>query len=370
MKRTKVIYVISRIDKALAFEWIAMHIDRRRFDVRFVLLNEGPSQFERFCIENKIPCKTLRLKGKKSYPGLIFRLFFMFLFQRPRVVHAHLIDASLTALPAAWLSFVRLRIYTRHHSTYHHDYFPRAVRWDRWCNRLANRIVAISENVKQVLLFREKVRSEKVVLIHHGFDLSLFKKPDPLQVEAQQAKYNPQNQHPVVGVIARFTELKGIQYVIPAFRMFLESHSNAKLLLFNANGEYRDKIFNILNDLPSDAWKAVPFEKDIASLYHIFDVFVHVPVNSEVEAFGQTYVEALAAGVPSVFTVSGVASEFVVDKQNALVVPFQNAEAIYHALMELGQNPELAMHLKTKGQSDVEMFNLAAMIQRLENLYA
>lgn len=369
MKRTKVIYVISRIDKAIAFEWIAMQIDRSRFDVRFVLLNEGSSHFEQFCIENKIPCKTLRLKGKKSYPRLMVQLFFLFLFQRPKVVHAHLIDATLTSMTAAWLACIPHRVYTRHHSTYHFESFPKAVRWDRWANRLSNHIVAISENVKKVLLDREHVRPRKVRIIHHGFDLDAFAKPNSEAVSRLQQQYNPENQHPVIGVIARFIELKGIQFIIPAFKKMLNTFPQARLLLFNANGDYRPTLMGQLNELPEGSWQVIAFENDIFSVYSLFDGFVHAPVNAEAEAFGQTYIEALVAGVPSVFTLSGVASEFIVDRHNALVVPFCDSEALLRAMIEMQNNKALAASMVENGKHDVQRFALKQMIEKLEQLY-
>lgn len=368
-KRIKVIYVISRIDKAIAFEWIAMQIDRSRFDVRFVLLNEADSHFARFCVKNNIPCKNLKLRGKKSYPRLILQLFFMFLFLRPKVVHAHLIDASLTAMTAAWMAFVPKRIYTRHHSTYHFDYFPKAVRWDRWCNKRATQIVAISNNVRNVLLEREFVNPSKVSVVHHGFVLEDFKSIDSETIGRLTLKYNPNDKNPVVGVVARFTEWKGVQYIIPAFQFFLKEYPNAKLLLFNASGDFRENIMQQLSELPDGSYETVVFEKDVFSLYHLFNIYVHTPIDRNSEAFGQTYIEALAAGVPSVFTLSGVATEFIVDRRNALVVPFCNPDAIYNAMCELVENKALAKQLVVNGKADVKQFELSNMITQLENLY-
>ncbi|PKP05226.1 MAG: glycosyl transferase family 1 [Bacteroidetes bacterium HGW-Bacteroidetes-6] len=368
-KPIKVIYVISRIDKAFAFEWIAKQIDRSRFDVRFVLLNEGLSQLGQFCAENNIPCKNLHLNGKKSYPRLIIRLFFIFLFQRPKVVHAHLIDASLISLTAAWLALVPKRIYTRHHSTYHFDYFPKAVRWDRWCNKRATQIIAISKNVRKVLIDREGVNPAKVSVVHHGFILSHFSLTKTETAKSLVRKYNPVGKAPVVGVVARFIELKGIQFIIPAFQRLLGDYPNAKLLLFNASGDYRESLMQQLSGLPEGSYEAVVFENDIFSLYNLFDMYVHTPINMHVEAFGQTYVEALAAGVPSVFTLSGVAPEFVVDRHNAIVVPFCNPDAIYTAMCELVENKALAEKLSQNGRADVKLFEISNMINKLETMY-
>jgi glycosyltransferase involved in cell wall biosynthesis len=78
----------------------------------------------------------------------------------------------------------------------------------------------------------------------------------------------------------------------------------------------------------------------------------------------------LAAGVPAVFTCSGVAPEFIEPGRNAMVVPFQNQEAVYQAMRRLLQNESLRTRLAAQGRSDVQrLFTLETMIQQLEKLY-
>ena len=69
-----------------------------------------------------------------------------------------------------------------------------------------------------------------------------------------------------------------------------------------------------------DRYTEIVYETDMPALYKTFDVFVHVPVEPHFESFGQVYVEAMASGIPSVFTLAGAATEFVRDGENALVV--------------------------------------------------
>ena len=77
------------------------------------------------------------------------------------MVHTHLFEASLLGLSAAKFTRVKRRIYTRHHSTYHHEYYPKAIKYDRLINFLATEIVAISNNVKEVLRRKEGVAENK-----------------------------------------------------------------------------------------------------------------------------------------------------------------------------------------------------------------
>ena len=270
---------------------------------------------------------------------------------------------------AARLAGVKKRIYSRHHGSYHHEYFPSAIKYDRFINFLSTDVVAISENVKNILI-DEGVAPEKIHLIHHGFDLDAFRNVTAEKINQMKAKYLPAPGYPVFGVISRYIEWKGIQFIIPAFKKILEAYPQAHLILANARGHYEKQIKKLLKEIPQQNYTEIAFEDDLFTLYKLFDVYVHAPVNKNIEAFGQTYVEALAAGIPSVFTLSGVAKEFIVNRKNALVVDFQNSNAIYNATMELLKDESLRNILIQNGQQSVQSFALDVFIKKLEELYS
>ena len=185
----KICYIISDINKALAFEWIAEFLDKEKFELHFILLNPEGSILESFLRERKILFERITYKGKKSLPGAIFKIYKYLNSHKIQVVHCHLFEANIAGLIAAKIAKVKKRIYTRHYSTYHHDYFPKAVNYDKFINWLATDIVAISENVRNVLIQKENVNKNKIHLIHHGFDLERFSKPEIQKIENLKTKY-------------------------------------------------------------------------------------------------------------------------------------------------------------------------------------
>src|SRR5665811_2158990 len=98
------------------------------------------------------------------------------------VYKRQLLFGSLIGLSAAWLAGVKKRIYTRHHSDYHFRYFPKGIKWDKLCNRMATCIVSPSLAVKEILLNLENVSPQKVSLIHHGFDIDYFDDVSPERI--------------------------------------------------------------------------------------------------------------------------------------------------------------------------------------------
>lgn len=89
-----------------------------------------------------------------------------------------------------------------------------------------------------------------------------------------------------------------------------------------------------------------------------------------VEAYGQVYVEALAAGIPSIFTLSGIARDFIENEKNAMVVPFKNSQDILSALEKLHSNESLKNKLIETGRKDVvKLFSFEKSLEQLYQLY-
>lgn len=342
-------------------------LDSKEFKLHFILLNSGSSVFETYLKQHQIKVDRVTYKNRKDIPIAFFKILRILIKIKPDIVHCHLIDASLIGLLASKVIGVPKRIFTRHHSTLHHLYHPHAVKIDRFINYLATDIVAISKNVKEVLI-KEDVAEKKIQLIYHGFDINRFSNVPLTEIEELQRKYGTEKKFPVIGVISRYVDWKGIQYIIPAFKKLLISFPDAYLILANAT-ETSSHIKALLRELPKENFKEITFENNIFALYHLFDIFVHVPIDCHSEAFGQTYVEALASGIPSIFTLSGIANEFIMNEKNALVVDYKNSGEIYEAMQRILVEPDLAKILIANGKKDIQQFQLKYMIHGLEQLY-
>ncbi|MDX2189671.1 MAG: glycosyltransferase family 4 protein [Bacteroidota bacterium] len=366
----QVAIVVSDIDKALAFEWIANQIDPQKIKLHFFLLNKSDSYLEFWLKEKQIDVYRIKYKSKFDLPLATIKLFYYFAKLNIQVVHCHLFEASLAGLVAAKLAGVPKRVLTRHYAALNHYYYPKIVQYDIFCNTLSTHIIAPSETVQKVLIEKENVHPDKIKVIYHGFDLESFAHPELVIVEKLKFKYNPNQRHPVIGVIARYTELKGIQYIIPAFKNLLYDFPHAILILANTRGDFSHEIKRLLKSLPPNSFVEIDFENDIEALYHTFDVYVHTPIAADFEGFGQTYVESLASGIPSVFTLSGIASSFIENDKNALVVGYKNSDQIYKAIINILKDDYLRDVLISNGKiSANQYFKLEYMIEKLSKLY-
>jgi glycosyltransferase involved in cell wall biosynthesis len=371
LRKSKIVYVISGIDKALAFEWINDSLRSAGFDLSFVIIGKPGSKLSEHLMSNGTEVLQIQYNSNRDFLRATLKTINFLRKKRPDVVHTHLFIANIIGLLSAFLCGIKKRVYTRHHAILHHREAPAGLKWDKICNRLATDIIAISKNVREILINWDRADQTKVRIIPHGFKLEYFENPSHEKVIALRSRYNiTKNNFPVIGVIARYTHWKGIQYIIPAFANIRMNYPNARLILANASGDYKTELQRLLSELPSESFKEINFEQDLSSLYQVFDVYVHVPIDEYSEAFGQTYVEALAAGIPSVFTKSGIACDFVDNERNALVVDFKDSRGIEDAITLLLQNKPLRERIVNNGRKSVkEQFQLEKMMSQLIQLY-
>jgi glycosyltransferase involved in cell wall biosynthesis len=367
----KIVYCVSDIEKALAFEWIVENLDSEKTELVFILINSSRSSpLVEFLCQKKIRCYQLNFTTNISYLKLIWDIYFILKREHADGIHCHLLKANIAGLTAAYIAKLPIRIYTRHHSDFNYIYSRKGIWIDKYCNRIATKIIAISKVVEDILLNREKVPLQKVQIIHHGFDLDYFKSPSLSILDKLKAQYNPLHKSPVIGAISRFTEYKGLQYTIPAFHKLLETHPNALLLLFNAKGDYCHVIDSLLTQLPNNSYVKIGFENNLSEVYRLFDCFVHIPNSYYSEAFGQVYVEALICGIPSVFTISGIAPSLVRDEVNALVVDYNSVGDTYKSMFRILEQKGIREHLIDNCKNaDYFEFSLERYIFNLEKLY-
>jgi len=370
LKKIQIIYIISKIDKSLPFEWLALAMQKLAYDIHFVLLNEKESTLELFLKKHHISVERINYRNKKDGLRVLWNLYKIIQKKRPQIIHTHLFDAGFWGIIISWLLQVPKRIHTRHYAALQHHYYPKGVIYDKMINYFSTDIIAPSPAVETVLIALEKVNKNKIHSIPHGFNLENFENPIQEKVLKLNEKYKTTNHFPIVGVVARYIHLKGIQYIIPAFQKLLQAFPQAKLILAGAYGDYASEIkIQLEENIPKENYLEIEFENDLVSLYQLFDFYMHVPLEKLSEAFGQTYIEALAAGVPSIFTLSGIAPAFIKDQENALVVPSKNSEAIYNALKSLIEKPDLQQKLIEKGKKSIEQFKLENHIKALDKLY-
>lgn len=253
---------------------------------------------------------------------------------QPDIVHCNLFDDSLPGLIAARLAGIKARVLTRQDTGFHWMHAPRWVALDRWNNRMATRIIAISGENRSFILEQEGAPAEKVDLVHNGIPPERFTRQDPTTMALLRSRFGVEPHHLVLGTVARFIAWKGHRHIVGAAKQIVQQVPHARFLLCG-QGAYQQEIRAMvqeegLNDHVVFTDRIEPH--DMASFYGIMDAYLHAAV---LEPFGLVYAEAMMNGVPVVSTRTGAALDAITDGVNGILVPEACAEAMADGVKRL-----------------------------------
>ncbi len=387
MKKLKLTFLLGLNIRWVAHEWLAMYLDRSKFEIDFIVLEPNdPLQY--FLAENSVPYQMIPMIDYAATSEVVYQIYHHLKANETDIVHTIFFNGHITGQQAAYYAGVPVRVFTRQHGGIkdkRHDRSKYEMIWDMATN-------AISQTNKGVPgMIADGIPEEKISVIPTGFDLSLFENIGTERIEKLKAKYQiPKDKFPVIGVVARYVAWKGPQYTLEAFLEVLKTYPNAYLIIAGsqknivaqkekeqanaAKGTYgpaedAEEIKAKLTQLPNDSYLEVSFEDDLAALYQLFDVFVHVPIDKDVESFGQCFLDAMFSRIPSVVTRSGCVYDFAVHKKHAWIVDYENTPQITEGILQVLADKELSNNMVENAFNMAKTYNIDRQIQSLQNLY-
>ena len=386
-RKIKLTYIFTHHIRWVQFEWVAKYSDRSKFDIDYVILNQEDPMVD-FLKEMDIPYKTTSFNDYQKTPETVKFIYDHLIANQTDIVHTRWFAGHITGLQAAYYANVPVRVYTREHP---------GIQWKRHARskyeliwEFATNAIAVTDHVKAGML-NDGVPEHKITKIPSGFDLTEYENIAPQRIAKLKEKYLKNHTSPVIGVAARYVEWKGIEYTIEAFKTVRKSYPNALLVLAgthtdtaNIKEQFQNitkdsinsppsaevmNIVNKLSELPTDSYVEIYFEEDLFALFHLFDIFVHVPISPTREAFGQVYVDAMLSGLPCVVTLSGIIHEYAKHQENAWVVDYQNSEQIAEGVLALLGNKSLREKIAANGLASAKNYSIQNKMQALEGLY-
>ncbi|MDY7103277.1 MAG: glycosyltransferase family 4 protein [Actinomycetota bacterium] len=347
----RVVHVVSTMESAHNYVDLVAELTGAGIDVHVLLGNAEPTPVETDLSDAgaEVVRLGLRLHDFGSALRAAPRVRSEVRRRRPSIVHGHFLGGSIAA---AWASIALPSarfIHTRHHADFHHEHARKGVAFDRMVNRLSEHIVAISPVVEEVLRDREGVAAGRVSVIEHGVRVERYRDVVDRDVAAFRRRVGLEGPGPVVGVCSRMINGKGCDVIIDAMKGVWASVPDARLLWLNARGPLAPGLRTELGG--DERVRLVEFEHDMAAAFAAMDVFVHIPTRRTAEAFGFVYAEAMASGVPCVFTEAGAIAGRLTDGVHAHLVGHRDAEVTATAVLGLLGDPDHARQVAHAGRS-------------------
>jgi glycosyltransferase involved in cell wall biosynthesis len=337
-KVKRILALFSDVDFSPQLLSILQELFDREVEVHIVFIGNADSQVLTDMEVRGWNFNIIRNRGKI---GSIFN-FVLVSIQiirfRPHTFFASGQFATAIGILSAKLLKIPNRIFIRHHSSFHHKYKMKfGIVVDRASNRLATTIVAVSTVVRDILIRDEAVSQDKIAVIYNGVDLTNFRSEPRLSEQPSTITISNTRLFNI-GVISRLTEWKGVEYTATAFVRLQKEFPDSRLRIVGAFADSYSHVKGILSTVASDKYAFEKSNSNIPLFLHGLDVFVHVPVGIDDEAFGIVYIEALTSGIPCIFTQSGVLNELETPDRYAHIVAFRNSEEIYLNLKKIIQD--------------------------------
>ena len=231
----------------------------------------------------------------------------------------------------------------------------------RIINRLFDRIIAVSDAVKEIIVKREHTLSSKIITIHNGVETGKYSSVIPV-TEARR-KLGIDNNIPVVGILAALRKVKGHRYFIEAAFIVTKEFPESRFLIIGTPEDYKylDELKELVYSLGIQ--NNVIFTGEFTNtpeILSILDISVLASLN---EGFSNTILESMSAGKPVVATNTGGTPEAVIDGITGILVPPCDAKALAEGILRLLRDKQLhaAMGNAAK-QKAVDAFSVNKMI--------
>jgi glycosyltransferase involved in cell wall biosynthesis len=214
---------------------------------------------------------------------------------------------------------------------------------DLWMMRYADRVIAVS-NATAELLVKSGIQKDRIRLIYNAIETpTVMPSASPAAIKRQHG-VAPADK--VIGVVGRLNPEKGQMIFLRALKSAIQTCPNLKALLIG-DGQDRELLerYCLDNGLAEHVVFA-GYRENIADYYQILDLLV---LPSLSEGLPNTVLEAMSFGIPVLATRVGGVPE-IIGKDNGVMVPPGDPDALAKQIVELLRNDALRASLGAEGQ--------------------
>lgn len=283
------------------------------------------------------------------------------------LLHVHYGKDLWTCVPANQWSGARPLVFIKHIGTQK----PKRDPVHRYLYRHVDIVLAISQVIAGNLADTHPVAKEKIRLLYHGVDLTLFADLEEKRNAVRREWGIPEGAL-LIGTIGRLQEGKGhLEFLDMAKEISAEFPQTRFVIVGEpTHGEAARSraIYEKAAPLQAAGRLLMPgFRKDIPAVLAALDLFAFP---SRAEAFGLVLIEAMAAAKAVVSTKSDGVLDIVQDQVNGLLFELGRPSAFTDAVRRMLREPDLRARLARAGRATVEQrFSMERMLRDLESVY-
>jgi glycosyltransferase involved in cell wall biosynthesis len=238
----------------------------------------------------------------------------------------------------------------------------------RCLGRLADRVVTVSDRVREWCIREDHVAPQRVVTVYNGVE-DVVSNATPARRQTRAYLGLLPDQLAVIAV-GHLRHVKGFDLLIEAAHRLVASHPNAIFLIAGEEHEKgrRATLEAMIDSLNLKAnVKLLGPRSDITDILAASDIFL---LPSRSEGFSNALIEAMMAGLPCVATNVGGNAEAVVNGRTGYIVPAEAPVAMEDSLALLLSSRSRRERMGRAGRElALERFTHSTMVKTMVTLY-
>lgn len=335
------------------------------YNITFISSNEeNPNELQERAQAYGVPYYEIPMSREISLGTDIqslFRFLRYFAKVKPDAVHGNTPKGALLSMLAAKLTGVKTRIYMCHGLRYQGCSGLKRkilVAMEKLTSRCATHVLCVSDGVRETLAADDICSQQKSRVIGsgscNGIDMTQF---NPTAYSEEQkmelrARYGIAPDEFVFISMGRIVKDKGVNEMIHAFTRYRQENPKVRLFML---GAFEDKLNPVLPDVAAiiqGNQQGVVYGGQQSDVKPFLAASQCLLLPSYREGFGLVLMEAGAMGLP-VISSDIIGCNNVVTKDNGLLVPPRDAEALYRAMRTLVEDQALYERLTTSTRASI-----------------
>jgi L-malate glycosyltransferase len=310
------------------------------------------SSLQKYLKQASLPCECISFRGEAD---ILSGLKLAFCAKRGGYDALYLHSAH--ALGWGWLARLfspSLRLIAARRVDFH----IRKNLFSRLKYNSADRVVAISENIRRVLV-SDGIDPAKIRVIHSGIDPHKFQNVEPDRDFRE--RWGIPGDATLVGTVAALAGHKDYPNFLRAAALALKSSSNLYFMAVGG-GKLMAGIKALSHELGLDGrFVFTGHQKDVRQFLKVFDIFV---LASKKEGLGTSVLDAMSVGLPVIGTTAGGIGEMIGDGASGLLVPPSDPEALADSIVKLARDGGLREKLGQAALAKARDFDCNLMVQK------
>lgn len=232
---------------------------------------------------------------------------------------------------------------------------------EKWGMQEADRVIAVSELTKQIIVNQYGIPASKVRVVHNGIDDSTAPAGSTGWKRLRSLKAAG---FKIVLFLGRITIQKGPDYFIRAAQRVLERNPQV-MFVVSGSGDMEENMMKLAADLgisQNVLFTGFLSGADRHEMYTSADLFVMPSIS---EPFGITPLEAMKLGTPVLISKQSGVSEIV---QHALKIDFWDVDEMANKIMSVVGYPGLKETLAEFAKDEADRITWAQAAQKVDGI--